>query len=210
MDEIDRVFVTLDSHHREHIAHASVWQDRKGQEPPSFQRISHSDVQQGVWRPKDPSLQAHCEAYTRTLEEKGRFVLTIWPEHCIIGSVGHAIYPLLQLALDRWQQAHPQQSIQCIRKGSNDLTEMYSALIAEVPVAADLDTQLNTQFLAQLQSCPKLLVCGQALSHCVNYTVRDLLSHWMPRNAGDITLLIDGKNLSVHIAQCSVYDVPCM
>ncbi len=37
----------------------------------------------------------------------------------------------------------------------------------------------------------RLLVCGQALSHCVNYTVRDILDHWHPNEAGRITILSD-------------------
>ena len=34
-------------------------------------------------------------------------------------------------------------------------------------------------------------MCGQALSHCVNYTVRDILDNWPPNEANRITILAD-------------------
>ena len=40
--------------------------------------------------------------YTSTLEFKGDFKLTIWPEHCIIGSHGHSIVPVINEALQEW------------------------------------------------------------------------------------------------------------
>lgn len=38
----------------------------------------------------------------------------------------------------------------------NNLTEMYSVLEAEVPLASDPLTQLNTQLLSTLQAAPKV------------------------------------------------------
>jgi hypothetical protein len=29
-------------------------------------------------------IQEYCEDYTKALETKGRFQLTIWPDHCIV------------------------------------------------------------------------------------------------------------------------------
>lgn len=37
----------------------------------------------------------------------------------------------------------------------------------------------------------RLLVCGQALSHCVNFTVRDIVEHWPPGETSKITILRD-------------------
>jgi len=67
-------------------------------------------------------------------------------------------------------------SVEWVMKGENLLTEMYSALAADVPVSKD--TALNSklhQSLVDQSDC--LLVCGQAMSHCVNYTVRDIVEH---------------------------------
>jgi len=39
-------------------------------------------------------------------------------------------------------------------------------------------------------------VCGQALSHCVNFTVRDIVKHWKEhrKNLSDIYILVDGEH----------------
>jgi hypothetical protein len=42
----------------------------------------------------------------------------------------------------------------------------------------------------------QLLVCGQAMSHCVNYTTRDLMEHWDKKMSG-IVLLTDGEQRPV-------------
>merc|ERR1712167_374033 len=60
-----------------------------------------------------------------------------------------------------------------------NLTEMYSALSAEVQLENDPATlynfELQEKLLPAANKDERLLVCGQALSHCVNYTVRDLV-----------------------------------
>ena len=37
----------------------------------------------------------------------------------------------------------------------------------------------------------RLLVCGQALSHCVNYTVRDIVDNWPKDETSKIVILKD-------------------
>ncbi len=41
----------------------------------------------------------------------------------------------------------------------------------------------------------KLVICGQALSHCVNYTVRDIVSYWNISSAtANLTATADGDD----------------
>jgi hypothetical protein len=47
-------------------------------------------------------------------------------------------------------------------------------------------------FLVSSVCALQLRVCGQAMSHCVNYTTRDLIEHW-DKNMSSIVLLTDGK-----------------
>lgn len=81
--------------------------------------------------------------YTKRLEEKGRFQLCIWPEHCMIGTPGHNVVSEVRDALDEWSDATG-KSVEWVEKGQNLLTEMYSALCAEVPVnkKTSFDTNL--------------------------------------------------------------------
>jgi len=195
-DKIENVFVTLDSHNPHHIAHAVFWsnqEDGQGAEPVPFQLISNEDIVNRRWLPKDITLYDHCVEYSRALEEKGRFKLTIWPQHCLIGSVGQQVVPELQTALDLWS-VHSGKQVQLIHKGMNNLTEMYSAVKAEVPLSADLSTDTNVPFVQELAKATKLVVCGQALSHCVNYTTRDVVDNWGSRSTADIVLLKDAAS----------------
>ena len=42
--------------------------------------------------------------YTESLEEGGRFTHYIWPNHCLLGSAGHAVCAALMPALNAWSQ----------------------------------------------------------------------------------------------------------
>lgn len=131
----------------------------------------------------------HCILYTERLEAKGRFQLCIWPEHCIIGSPGHSVVDVVMDAIEGWSRATG-GSVEWVQKGQNNLTESYSALSAEVPVSEE--TSFNQDVFDSLKKdTEKLVVCGQALSHCVNYTVRDIVEHWPEDEVGKLTLLSD-------------------
>ena len=41
-------------------------------------------------------------------------------------------------------------------QGQNDMTEMYSAIEAEVPIPADPRTQTNLDFIGDLKRAPKV------------------------------------------------------
>jgi nicotinamidase/pyrazinamidase len=177
IDAIDEIYVSLDSHHRIHIAHGVFWKNNAGEHPPPFTLIQSEDVTAGTWTPVDDSKREYALEYTRALEEKGRFVVCIWPEHCLIGTKGHAVVPVLNEALQEWV-CSTMKPVEYINKGMNCLTEMYSAIAAEVPLPEDPSTNTNHQLIERLHKADKLFFCGEAKSHCVNYTMRDIASHW--------------------------------
>ncbi len=187
--KIDEIYVSLDSHHRIHIAHSVFWTNPHGEHPAPFTLIRHEDVKSGSWTPVDSSLLAHALSYTKRLEEKGRFVVCIWPEHCLIGTPGHAVVPVLNDALQEWAK-HNMKIIHYVHKGTNCLTEMYSAIAAEIPVDDDPGTSTNQSLLDALHTADKLLICGEAKSHCVNYTMRDIAAHWQ-KDLSSLILLSD-------------------
>jgi nicotinamidase-related amidase len=94
----------MDSHHRNHIAHAVFWVHGTDNTrvPIPFQKITAAEVESEEWVPRDPSLKEHCKYYTRELEKKGNYTLTIWPEHCLIGSPGHCVIDNVHEALMDW------------------------------------------------------------------------------------------------------------
>jgi nicotinamidase-related amidase len=191
---IDRIVVTLDTHHEMHIAHSSFWVGTDGTEPAPFTTISAADISAGKWSAKQKELSKWSYEYAKQLEAGGRFKLCIWPTHCLLGTEGHAVYAPLAAALNSWA-ARRSRAITWVLKGQNNRTEMYSALKAEVEIPDDPSTRLNLELVSVLSRHSKIICCGQALSHCVNYTVRDLVSAWpKTRSPADIVVLSDGSS----------------
>lgn len=192
-EQIDAIHITLDSHHPIDIAHPGWWMDADGQAPAPFTLISAEDVQKGVWRPRDAANAAHSLAYVKELAAHGRHQLIVWPEHCLIGSWGHNVHNAVAGAANAWARGR-QTQVNYVIKGTNPRTEHYSAVAAEVPDADDAETGVNAAFIAQLAQADRILVAGEALSHCVAATVRDIVQQLALSDADAakrITLLSD-------------------
>ena len=84
------------------------------------------------------------------------------------------------------------RSVEWVLKGQNLLTESYSALEAEVPNCKA--TSFNEELQKSLQKSDRLLVCGQAMSHCVNYTLCSIVERWDKDKLGNITLITDAAS----------------
>jgi nicotinamidase/pyrazinamidase len=125
------------------------------------------------------NMALYCYHYAKKLETAGRFNICIWPEHCCIGSTGHAVVNNIYQALNEWTE-QTGKTVEWVMKGQNLFTEMYSALAAEVPVSKDTSYNTSLQQSLLLGGSEVLIVCGQAMSHCVNYTVRDIVRGWDP------------------------------
>lgn len=54
--------------------------------------------------------------YARKLEAGGKFKLTIWPDHCLIGSDGHAIQDDIQNAVREWDIHNYTKTVKHIHK----------------------------------------------------------------------------------------------
>ncbi|KAG2783680.1 hypothetical protein PC129_g17751 [Phytophthora cactorum] len=188
--ELSQIVLTMDSHQRYHIAHGIFWKNDAGESPQPFTTITSKDIKNGVWMPRDSSLSDYVLAYTKTLEASGKFSLTIWPEHCLIGSPGHNIVPNVLASALKWTKKSL-KPIQYVMKGSNPFTEHYSALKAEYELPYDPSTNLNKKLIKSLQRANKVVIVGEALSHCVNYTVRDLVAAWPKKRLCDLVILTD-------------------
>ncbi|RJF70840.1 hypothetical protein [Rhodopseudomonas palustris] len=187
---LSRVHVTLDTHRVIDVAHPAFWRDGNGHAPPPFTMISHADVVAGTWAPRNPDWKSRMLDYTAELENAGRFVLMVWPEHCLIGSWGHNIVDGLRDALSRWERDNG-VTTEFVTKGINTFTEHYGALLAEVPDPTDPSTQLNRELMSALQQADVIAIAGEASSHCVATTVNQLVDHIGERHWSRIHLLTD-------------------
>lgn len=189
---LDAITVTLDSHLRLDIAHPGFWQTGDGGAVAPFTPITAAQVRAGAFRPRDEAALPRVLAYLDELQARGRYTLMVWPVHCEIGSWGHAVHADVRAAYNRWEEA-TQRSVQRLMKGSNPWTEHYSAVMAEVPAAGDPGTQLNRELIARLAPADRLLVAGEASSHCVRATTEHLVEH-LGGDLGRVCLLVDAMS----------------
>ncbi|MBM3457556.1 MAG: hypothetical protein FJX77_03350 [Armatimonadetes bacterium] len=171
--KLDDIHVTLDSHRLIDVAHPVFWKDSTGNHPAPFTIITAGEVETGKWTPVLPGLFRRMLEYVRGLDQNGRYPLCIWPPHCLIGSPGHCVLPELRLALQDWETRRF-ALVDYVTKGSNPFTEHYSAICADVPDPADPGTQLNTRFIQTLMEADLVVIAGEAGSHCLANTVRDV------------------------------------
>jgi nicotinamidase/pyrazinamidase len=77
-------------------------------------------------------------------------------------------------AVTKWERAH-KETATLIPKGENPWTEHYSAVKAEVSDPEDPRTGINLALLERIREADCVAVAGEALSHCVANTIRDLV-----------------------------------
>ena len=170
---IDRINVTLDSHQTVHIAHPIFWSNSKGEHPTPFTIITADDVANGTWKATNPAMQEWGVKYVNALRDGGRYPLCVWPEHCLIGSQGATVTPVLYDALLEWEKGF--RKVNFIPKGSCVFTEHYSAVKAEIVRPDDSTTMLNSHLINVLKNGNDILIGGEASSHCVANTLRDIV-----------------------------------
>ncbi len=187
---ITNITCSLDSHLPFQIFHPAWWVDRAGRNPPPFTTITHDDAASGRWRPLlEPEWSVE---YTRRLQEQAKKALTIWPYHCLIGSPGHSLDPELLSAVIWHSLARRTQPV-LWTKGSIPRTEFYSVLQPEIHVPDHPGGGKSQELLDLLQSADRLLIAGEARSHCVLETVEDLVEEFSgrPELLGRMYVLLD-------------------
>jgi nicotinamidase-related amidase len=183
---LTHVVATLDTHTSFQIFHPAFLVDAQGRHPDPFTLVSAADVAAGRWR-ADPEVaealgldpgyaQEHLLAYVSALADGGKYELTVWPFHALLGGIGHALVAAIEEALFFHGVVRRDQA-EFEMKGRNALTEHYSALGPEVleDQLGDLLGSRNSRLIARLLTYDAVLVAGQAKSHCVAWTVDDLL-----------------------------------
>lgn len=185
--ELDGITVTLDSHHTYDIAHTSYWRDAAGNKPAPFTPVTLDDVDAGRFVPADAGQR---EAVTAYLRQSGLF---LWPDHCIVGTWGHGLHAGLAQALSAWE-AGSLRNVDYLIKGLNPRTEHFSAFEADVPVEGDPGTVFDPRDAATLLAASRVIVAGEALSHCVASSVRSLLRHLGSDFAKRMVLLQDAAS----------------
>lgn len=193
------IVVTLDSHPVYAIERPAFWQqpgaDGIAQPVAPFTQIKAEDVRAGRFAPRDPALRETVLAYLDALEASPKkYILMVWPTHCVVGTWGHNVHGELAAALGRWEAARL-RTVEKVLKGLNPMTEQYSAVRAEVPVDGDPRTQTNRALVDRIVDFPGVtFIAGEASSHCVAATADDLFAEMSPERLDRVVLLEDAMS----------------
>jgi nicotinamidase-related amidase len=166
LGSITQLVFSLDTHRLHQIFHPAFWIDREGKPPKPFTPITAKDVREGTFRPAHASPAAALD-YVERLEKQGKYTLLVWPYHTLLGGTSYALVPALMEAAMFHALARQSETI-FETKGMEAMTEMYSVLNAEV------GGTFNDALLQKLASFDRVYVFGQAKSHCVLSTLRDM------------------------------------
>jgi len=211
LDSITQIVPTMDTHQAAQIFHSLFLIDERGEHPAPYTLVSADQVERGVWQ-FNPAIaaslgisveygQRHLEHYTRQLKKNGKYDLTIWPYHAMLGGIGHALVSAFEEAVFFHSVARYSQPDFHV-KGDESLTEHYSVLGPEVqmdfggkPLAPKNDT-----IFKKLETFDAVIIAGEAKSHCVAWTIADLLDDILVHDhtlAEKVYLLEDGTSAVV-------------
>ena len=190
---ITHVCPTMDTHNAMQIVHPIFLVNDKGEHPAPFTLVTEEDVAKDIWK-FNPALcfifhvdekqgQKLLLHYTRKLREGGKYDLTIWPYHGMLGGIGHALVSAVEEAVFFHSVARYSQPDFHV-KGDRPFTEHYSVLGPEVregPKGEELGLK-SEKFFRKLLEFDAVLIAGQAKSHCVAWTISDLLEDILARD----------------------------
>jgi nicotinamidase-related amidase len=193
LNHISQICPTLDTHQATQIFHSVFLINDQGEHPPAYTLITVDDIENGNWRLNPEAARSlgvgqsygeqHLRHYVHQLKASGKYDLTIWPYHAMLGGIGHALVSAVEEAIFFHGMARYSQPDFQI-KGQNPLTENYSALQPEILIDANGQTlaSKNSNFIKKLLKFDAIIIAGQAKSHCVASTVNDLLTEIMARD----------------------------
>jgi nicotinamidase-related amidase len=186
LGNITHITATMDTHLTMQVFHAIFFVDNDGNHPAPYTDIHASELRAGKWR-FNPALAPELGIapeygeemmihYAEQLEKRSKYALTIWPYHAMLGGIGHALVSSVGEAIFFHSVARLAQT-DIVIKGDTPFTENYSVIGPEVltgPMGETLGTH-DQRFIEKLQQFDRLIIAGQAKSHCVAWTVSDLL-----------------------------------
>src|SRR5512142_316301 len=186
LDRITSISATMDTHLPQQVFHAIFFVDNDGNHPLPYTNISADELRSGKWR-FNPDLapgfgisaeygQTMVLHYADELQKHGKYTLTIWPYHAMLGGIGHALVSAVEEAVYFHSMARLTQPRFEV-KGDRPFTEHYSVIGPEVTRGPQGEVlgRHNDAFLEALKGVDAMLIAGEAKSHCVAWTISDFL-----------------------------------
>ena len=123
LKDITEIYVSLNSRHKTHITNPISWVTEEGIAPNPYTVITKEEVVGGVYRARLHGLQDSFLEYVTALEMSGRDALVLWPDHCLVGTEGHAVIPEINESLQEWAGQNL-ATVEYIIKATSCATEM--------------------------------------------------------------------------------------
>jgi nicotinamidase/pyrazinamidase len=173
---ISSIYASLDTHLPFQIFYSSWWKNpQTGEHPLPFTTITVDDVTNMKWLPVfQPGWSV---SYVHQLQQKARKDLMIWPYHTMEGTLGHMLVAPISEAI-AWHSAARNTQPTYVVKGRTIRTEFYGIFGAEIPDPEDPESGLNVTLLDAVMKHDRVYVAGEAKSHCVLETERQLVGRF--------------------------------
>ena len=177
MAGISKIMCSLDTHIAHQIFHPCWWANSEGEHPAPYTVITYDDVVANRWRPVVGNPKRSLR-YLKGLEEAGdgKKQLCIWPYHCIKGTEGFS----LENEFSKMVYFHSvaRKSVNhLINKGEDPYSEMYGIIKPEFSE----DNFINTPVLNAIEKYDEIYVVGEAESHCLMESVKQIAEHFANR-----------------------------
>lgn len=181
--DLTTIAASLDTHVPMMIFHPMWWKNMEtGKNPvPLTQEavITLADIKAGKWQAlRDPVWSVR---YVDQLEKAAKKNLMIWPYHCLVGTDGQKLVPALHEAI-AYHEAARLTKADFITKGTVPQVEHYGIFASEVPYPKNQKASgLNVEYLDLIAGYDRIYVAGEAKSHCVLETMKQMLAHFSPQ-----------------------------
>ena len=189
MNGISRIMCSMDTHTPYQIFHPAWWVNPDGEHPAPYTVITYEDVKNNVWRQViAPVLDSIT--YLQELEKvgAGKKQLCIWPYHCINGTDGFTLENEFSKMV-YYHYVAKKASNRIVNKGQDPYSEMYGIIKPEY----SKKNFINTVVLNAIERFEEIYVVGEAASHCLMESVKQIAENFATRPdvTSKITILED-------------------
>lgn len=207
IEQITTVVASLDTHYPFQIFYPTWWRYEDDNSRPAPYTLITLDARKQsvdaatgrVLLPLNP--QWTLGHYLPKLKTDASLDLMIWPFHTMDGTAGHDLMPALSEALAFYAGARMAQPIY-LRKGVVSEVEHYGIFAPEVIFPGNPSAGLNTAMLSLIANNDLIYVAGEAKSHCVLATMKQLVAYLGndPQALKKVRFLMDSTSSVAHPA----------
>ena len=190
-DFFNKIKLSKDSHTFNNVTSRHLYKNKFGENPDHFTVMKLNsfgniigyrfDVSSNTLVEIEEYFGVNKQIHKKIITYLGKLELSkskhshvIWPQHCLIGTPGHNVVEPLMESILNWEKSNL-KSIEIHEKGKHEWTEHFSAIKSAVSVPR---VPYNYKFFKFFRQMDEIVFAGEALSHCLSETIRDVIEHY--------------------------------